>query len=549
MSASSKKKLRKEQNAAALTEKQRAEQKEAKKLKAYTISFIAIMLVVVITAASVMTVTGLNRSGIFHRNTIAAIVGDREINTVEMTYFLKDAISKTYQEWSELYGDYTELYVSWLLNLDLSKALDEQQYSNGVTWADHFMELALEDAKSNYALCKLAKEKGFEIPEEDREAMEEDLYYMELYSALYGHKNMDSYLQALYGFGSTEESYKAYIESVTLAQAYYNHIYDSKTYDAEAIRAYEEGKFDNYSSFDFALYTLSYTNYLPSDTENKDGDYTEEEIESAKKRAEDDAKILSAAKNLEELNAAIKALSINAEKKDVAASEAKKVLYTQINSAYGEWLANKDRQENDITYIADITTSEDKDGNEVEELNGYFVVLFQGRNDNYRALANVRHLLVKFEGGKTDSSGNTTYTDEEKSKAKTEAEGYLKTWKEGKATEASFIELVKAHSDDSSKEDGGLFEDITPHSRYVENFLNWSVDGTRKAGDTEVIETEYGYHVMYYVGDSEVSYRDHLIITDMRKADMEKWYNEVVGPVTASFKDLSRMKLDLVIAG
>ena len=551
MSASSKKKLRKEQNAAALTEKQRAEQKEAKKLKAYSISFIAIMLVVVITAASVMTVTGLNRSGIFQRNTIAAVVADREINTVEMTYFLKDTISKTYNEWADLYGDYTSLYVSWLLNLDLSKAISKQEYSEGVTWADHFMDLALEDAKANHALCELAKKNNFQLSEDDVKEMEDSLDYMEFYSQLYGYKNMDAYLQSIYGFGATLESYKAYVERATLAQAYYNHIYDSKTYDAEAIRAYEEGKFDNYSSFTFAMYTLSYTNYLPEGTKDEDGNvtYTDEQIADAKKQAEEDAKTLTAAKNLTELNAAIAALPINKDKKDVAASEAKKVLYSQINKTYGEWLANKDRQENDITYIADITTSKDEDGNEAETLNGYYVVLFQSRNDNYRALANVRHLLVKFEGGTKDSNGNVTYSDAEKNKAKEEAEGYLKTWKEGKATEASFIELVKAHTDDSSKETGGLYENITPDSNYVTSFLEWSIDENRKAGNTEVIESEYGYHVMYYVGDSDVSYRDHLITNDMRNEDMEKWYNEVVGPYTASFKDLSRMDLDLVIAG
>ena len=47
MSASAKKKLRKEENAAQLTEKQLKEQKEAKKLKAYTLTFAIIMVLVV----------------------------------------------------------------------------------------------------------------------------------------------------------------------------------------------------------------------------------------------------------------------------------------------------------------------------------------------------------------------------------------------------------------------------------------------------------------------------------------------------------------------
>ena len=53
MSASSKKKLRRELNAAAMTEKQLQEQKEAKKLRLYTTIFsiaIAAMLLVVIVS-------------------------------------------------------------------------------------------------------------------------------------------------------------------------------------------------------------------------------------------------------------------------------------------------------------------------------------------------------------------------------------------------------------------------------------------------------------------------------------------------------------------
>ena len=550
MSASSKKKLRKEQNAVALTERQRAEQKEAKKLKAYSISFIAIMLVVVITAASVMTVTGINRSGIFQKNTIAALVNDREVNTVEMTYYLKDAISTTYQTWQSNYGDYTAAYVSMFYKLDINKPLDTQSHPDGGTWADHFMNAALTNLKSDEVLCALAEKEGFKLSEADRQNIETNMLYMNLYASMNNHKNLNSYLRSLYGFGSTEKSYSAYVERTTLAQAYYNHIYGELTYDEDAIRAYEEGKYNNYSSYSFAAYPLNYTSYLNGGTKGEDGKitYSDDEIADAKKAALDDAKALCEAKNLEELNEAIDALLINSEKDNVTASEFEDVLYSDISSIYKEWLASNDRQENDITYLANTTTSKDKDGNEVSELNGYYVVLFLGRNDNERKLANVRHLLVKFEGGTKDANGKVTYSDAEKEAAKKEAEGYLKTWKEGKATEASFIELVKQHSDDGSKETGGLFENITPDSQYVTTFLNWSIDPARKAGNTDVIETEYGYHVMYYVGDSDMSYRDQLIDADLRAKDMEKWYDETLKTATASFKDLSRMNLSLVLA-
>ena len=52
MSASSKKKLRKEQTTAQMTEKQLAEQKEAKKLKLYTTAFVAVVAIVLKSTVS-----------------------------------------------------------------------------------------------------------------------------------------------------------------------------------------------------------------------------------------------------------------------------------------------------------------------------------------------------------------------------------------------------------------------------------------------------------------------------------------------------------------
>ena len=85
MSASNKKKLRKEQATDVLSTRQLQEQAEAKKLKAYTISFLAAMIVVVCVAVGILGVRAVNNSGIIQKNTIAAHVGDRDLNSVELS--------------------------------------------------------------------------------------------------------------------------------------------------------------------------------------------------------------------------------------------------------------------------------------------------------------------------------------------------------------------------------------------------------------------------------------------------------------------------------
>lgn len=551
MSASSKKKLRKEQNLAALTEKQRTQQKEAKKLKAYSIAFMIVMLAVVVTAVTVIGITAYKNSGIKEKMTVAAVVDNREISTVELNYYFKDAINSTYNEWYSSYGEYTDQLVSWTLNLDTTKPIDEQTRDDGSTWADYFMDMALENAKSNHAIYELAKSEGYSLSEEDQAAIDESISYMEMYAQMYGFTKVDDYLEALYGNGATEKSYREYMTRGSIAQAYYDDHYDSLKYEDADIRAYEADKFTNYSSYNFALYHIDYSSYLPEGEKDEEGNvtHTSEEIGAARDQAYADAETLAKATNLEELNAAIAALAINAEKETAPkATENENVLFSNLSETYSEWLSDSERKENDIVSIPEEVTEENEDGNEVTSVNGYYVVLFQSRNENQDKMSNVRHLLVKFAGGTTDDNGNTTYSDEEKAAAKEKADGYLKTWKEGAATEESLIELVKAHSEDTSAETGGLFENINRDSNYVPNFKNWSIDESRKAGDAEVIETEYGYHVMYYSGDSALSYRDYMITNDLRTEDLEKWYNDVVGKVTATYSDLSLIDTHITIS-
>ena len=106
----------------------------------------------------------------------------------------------------------------------------------------------------------------------------------------------------------------------------------------------------------------------------------------------------------------------------------------------------------------------------------------------------------------------------------------------------SFAALVKEKTDDSgSKSTGGLYEDISAGSNYVENFRNWAIDDTRKAGDTGIVDTEYGYHIMYYVGDGDISYRDAMITNDMLAEDMQEWFKEIMEDVSAELKNTSRV--------
>ncbi len=554
MSASSKKKLRKENAAAALTERQKQEQAEAKKLKRITVTFVAVMLVVALTAATILSIRAVNNSGVIDRNTIAAVTGTHELNSVQINYYFTDSVRNMYSQWQSSYGENVATYMA-LMGLDISKPLDEQfaNIEKTETWADRFLKQAIESAKSEYALYdKAMADPNFKLSDDQQSVLDYNLKMIDLYASISGYKNANKYLQAIYGYGADMKSYTEYCTVSSIASAYYSNYANALEYTDAEIRKHEEDKFNDYSSFTYAIYQVTQSDYLKSETASKDEKnptYTDAEKEAALAKAKEIADNLAKSANLADLDKAISELEINKDKKDkVTTTKYTDTMYASVLKAVQEWISSEDRQSGDITVIANETTTKDKDGKETKTTSGYYVVHFSSRDDNLRHLANVRHLLVEFEGGKTDANGNKTYTTEEKAAAKAEAERLLKVWKDGNATEQTFIDLVKEHSDDTSAEDGGLFEDIHRESGYVPNFKNWAIDPERKVGDTGVIESEYGYHVMYYSSDDELTYRDYMISEDLRNADVTKWYDGINNAATITLDKTNRINTDLIIA-
>ena len=547
MSASDKKKLRKEQAAAQLSQRQRQEQAEAKKLKRITVAFVAIMLVIALTTVGILGVRAINNSGIIDRNIIAATTGEHKINSIQMNYYLNDQI----RNMVSTYGENLSVYAG-MMGLDVNKPINEQIHDEktGKTWADQFLQQAMDKAKSDYALYDLAIAEGFSLTEDQQKALDMSGEQLKLYAMYNGYSNVNAYLRAIYGYGSTTESFMEYNKIATIAQAYYNKYNDSLKYDDAAIREHDNKNPNNYTAFNYASYYVSSSNYLTGGTTDDKGNktYSDAEREAALKKAEEIAKALAVSTDVEALDKAIAALEINKDKKDAASTKNVSAMYSSIPSALQSWLADKARVAGDITYIANEGTSTDAEGKETKTINGYYVVIFQARDENLQPLVNVRHLLVEFTGGTTDSSGNKVYSDAEKAAAKAEAEKYLKEWEDGAKTEDSFIELVKKNSDDSTATTGGLIEDIHRESNLVPTFKNWALDTARKVGDTEVIVSEYGYHVMYYVGNDDMNYRDYMISEELRAADLEKWHTGIIDAATITAGNTKRLNLDAVLA-
>lgn len=538
MSASSKKKLRKEQNAAKLAERLQKEAQEQRKTKITTIVFSVFIAAVLVAGLVLLAITGFRTSGIRQKYTTALTLGEDKMSSLEFNYFYVDNLNNEASNNSMMLQ---------FQGLDLSKPLDEQiqDEEKQTTWADYFINKAAESARNTHALCNAAEEAGFAFPEDAEKELTDYMASVEFSATLqYGYPTLKDFLVANYGPGASVDSYKAYIRNNLMAQAYYDHYAETNCVYTDADRrAHEKDQYMNYSSFSYDTYYISYTTYLNVSS----SDATEAQKEAARAAAKADAESLLSATNVDELDAAIKVLEVNKDK-DVKASRVTNTLYSNISADQQKWLTATGRKAGDIAALPNEATLTDEDGKESTVVNGYTVIMYEGTSENLEPLANVRHLLVSFTGGTTDSNGNTTYSDADKAATKKTAEELLNTWKSGDATEDSFIELVKTKTDDTASiETGGLYEDITPASNYEPAFLSWSIDPERKAGDTGIVETAYGYHIMYYVGDSDINYRDSLIDAELMTAELEEWQNGLYEALTYTVGNTNLLKKDYVL--
>ena len=158
---------------------------------------------------------------------------------------------------------------------------------------------------------------------------------------------------------------------------------------------------------------------------------------------------------------------------------------------------------------------------------------------------------VKFEGGTKDSvTGTTTYTDEEKQKAKDAAQAILDEFLKGEKQDSeAFGELAKTKSQDTgSKSNGGLIENIYRDAGYVETFTDWAIAG-HQVGDTGLIETEYGWHVMFYKADGETTYRDQMISNQMINEAYTAWNEACMAAVNSTVHSDKGLDRNLVVSG
>ncbi|MDR1629471.1 MAG: peptidylprolyl isomerase [Oscillospiraceae bacterium] len=436
----------------------------------------------------------------------AVTVGDKRVTVAEYNFYYATAFSNVYQT-AQQYEQYGAGYGKMLTGYDYSLAPDKQTTENEagetIPYTQKLRETTLDNiAYENYYYNK-AVEAGMTLTEEQEKEIDDNIEEYRA-AAKEQHYSLNRFLNRFYK-GVNEKMFKRLLTRQQLAASYLEKAQEDKAAsitDAEVDAVYDEDPTAynnvNIRLFGIAIEAEDTTDDTEADTETTtegDAQPTKEELKAKE--------MMGKVKSEESFVALAKEYADEDDKETFEKDEATLFRYRDfetVKSATDEdtakWVFDSARKKGDMTVA---TTAE-------------YVYVIYVIDPAYKveyAPVTVRHSLVQFAEEK-DTNGNVIeLTAEKKAEYLTKAENLLAEWKAGEATEESFAVMANENSDDKastvgtsneyeSAPKGGLYENVEKGTM-VAAFEDWIFDPARKTGDTGIVETTYGYHIMYFV--------------------------------------------------
>lgn len=496
-------------------EKQAAKEKKRRNMtkgqKARRILF-PLLAVLVVLAIALCTFFG-----VFDRAVAAEKTADGDrISIAEYEYYNRMYFNYYYQmsqQYEQYYGSYygtgagkmmtgydytkTPADQEFVPNEEAGLTIDKK-YGEHPTWADYFEQESLKEANSSTMLYKKALEEGYELTKSEQKELDEFVESLQK-NADDDSYSLDAYLRTNYGRGMSPSLLKKIYTKQTIVNRYKE---DKQKELAKDITDDEIEKEFNEKAKDYT--TVDIRNFTVNNSISADDKASKDDIKKANAEAKKKAQAFLEGVNLSNFTQMAYDNTDDKEQKELMKDDASyssmadtnyTAIHDYVSKEAADWAFSSDRKSGDKQLF------EVKDDNGIATYHIYCMENVMKRDNQYPV--NVRQILFMVtDGSDTDATETETgHTDKE---AKKLADDALAKWKKGKATDASFAALAtKLTEDTGSKENGGLYENVTKDSQYVEPFLNWCFADGRKKGDTGVIKTDYGYHVMYLSSKSK----------------------------------------------
>lgn len=457
-------------------------------------SLLAVVVVVTLVVLGIGYYTQPNSNEKMNPGNIAMTVGDTDVSVGMYNYYYDNIVYEyTY------YANYG--YYDLDTSADFSTQYTTDSDGNEISWLDLFEQTAVGRIKTNIMYYEKGLEAGITITDEQQEEIELQLASVRESASSAG-QSVNEYVEENFGAYCGIETLRKYLEQYYIAGTYYNQYYITGRPTEEETQAYFDEHQDEYKSCSYALLEMDYDT-----TDDATRQQSIEKAQSYMSRITDvdsmRALIPTACADLidqfisagyfETEDEAVSALS-----ESIEATQAR----TNIESSFGEdiadWMFDESNAVGSTNYYAN------------EDVGIVYVLLktsqpFLEETEVY----SVRHILVipgSDDEDSTDSSSSSNdFTDEEWAAALEKAESILDEYNATDKSELSFAKLAEEYSDDTESTSagssglyGGGYEGVSSGDM-VSEFEDWAMDDSRRYGDVEIVQSEYGYHIMFFV--------------------------------------------------
>lgn len=333
-----------------MEERKKQEEKDKRDAKMLRIGSIAICAVII--AAIVISIAASIMNKKAATKDAYVTIGNHSVTKLEYDYY-----------YSLLKSNYMTNYASILsyMGVDASQDLDNQQYTEEMTYKDYFDQLTVDQLKQTKALADDAKANQFSY--DNAEDYANILSGIEAGAKAAG-VSESNYYTSMYGKYATKKNIEPFIREGLLAEEYYNYLIEQNTPGEQEIKDYYAENVQNFDRVDYHSFSF------PA---NAGADASEEDLNKAMADAKNKADAMMKARkegtgfkelcheNASEENKAVY------ENEETNPSLREGAYYSSTPQSISGWLYEDGRKEGDIAVL------EDADNNQ------YYVVEFVKR--------------------------------------------------------------------------------------------------------------------------------------------------------------------------
>ena len=475
--------------------------KEPLKFIPLAIFLAAVIAVVATFGVRYYTVPNGKEGKYMNPASVVATVDGQKISIGMYDYYYASIVS--YYEQYASYG-----YYSLDTTKDYSKQYTTDDDGNKISWQKFFETEALKEVEQITTYYSKALEEGVTLTSTQKKTIEKQISTLKD-SASQNDVSLDQYIKANFGTYCSEDTIRIMLEQYYLSANYKGKFKcETKVTDNDVDKYYNDHKND-YKKIEFY--------YIASPYDATDDNSKNESIKTAEKimaKMKDKKSVIALVPEVYSSYIDSQVKSSMEQDSTLTEKKAREEAIESYESNVVTTVSGSDSPFDDKmnTWLFSDDTKVGSKKYYIDESAGYIYIVLKTSKASVEEdeTYTVRHILVAPESGSNSSSSTsekTEYTDEQWAAAKKKADSILAKFNKTNKSEYEFAKLAEQYSTDSASTSsgsndsfGGLYESVTL-GQMVPDFEKWSIDDSRKYGDTGIVKSDYGYHIMFFIND------------------------------------------------